>query len=310
MDAIREHRSALPAIKLAAPSRARGSAPAREQAASAKHRVTSFPAWREWFWFALQVCLVVGIELSDDTIRGFFALRPIAPTQVNAVRVMEFEQSHDLWIEPGLQRFLEQTHHLLGLTVSWGQVFPVANAWYGLLHGLVTVVVAAWIFWRRRWLFPFVRNVFLFATALSVAIYNIFPGAPPRLATGLRYEGHPFRFIDTVFEGSGINLSFDQYAAMPSLHIAWALIVGLALAWTARPLVVRLLGLSHPVLMSVAVIVTGNHYVADCLGAAAVVVVAFCLALLVSQRKQEPHAGRAERDRDVLPYQADEARSA
>jgi membrane-associated phospholipid phosphatase len=117
---------------------------------------------------------------------------------------------------------------------------------------------------------------------MSVAIYNIFPLAPPRLATGLLYHGHPFSFVDTVFKNGGVDLSFDQYAAMPSLHIVWALIAGLALFWLARPLLVRLYGLCHPVLMGWAVVVTGNHYIADCLAGAAVVALAFIFALAVA----------------------------
>ncbi|HWE64364.1 MAG TPA: phosphatase PAP2 family protein, partial [Chloroflexota bacterium] len=145
--------------------------------------------WREWRSFILQVCLVVGIELSDDITRGFFFHRPVGPAQENALRVMQFEQSHGFWIEPGLQRFFEQPHHLLGMLIAWPQVVDVVNSLYGLAHGLITCLVALWVFWRRRSLFPFVRNVFLISTAMSVAVYNIFPTAPPRLAIGLRYDG-------------------------------------------------------------------------------------------------------------------------
>ncbi len=249
------------------------------------HVATTRPSWREWRSFVLQLILVVGIELSDDTVRGLMAPRPVGPALVNAVHVMDFEQAHGFWIEPSIQRFFEQPHHLFGLMIGWEQVVPLVNALYGLSHGLVTCAFAIWLFWRRRLLFPFVRNVFLFTTALAVLLYNAFPVAPPRLATGLRYAGHPYHFVDTVFVGGGVNLSFDQYAAMPSLHVAWALIVGLTLFWTARPLVVRLFGLVHPVLMSLSVIVTGNHYIADCLGALGVVVVAWLLALLMSRRR-------------------------
>lgn len=243
--------------------------------------VTIWPTWREWGLFILQALLIVGIEVSDDMVRGLIAPRPIGPPLANAIRVMDFERAHGFWLEPSTQRFFEHTHHLLGLTIGWAQVMPVANLIYELGHGLVTCAFALWIFWRRRTLFPFIRNIFIGATALSVLIYNLFPVAPPRLALGLRYDGHPFHFIDTVFDNGGVNLSFDRYAAMPSLHIAWALIVGLTLFWLARPLVVRLFGLVHPVIMSLCVIVTGNHYIVDCLGAVGVVVISWFLALLV-----------------------------
>jgi membrane-associated phospholipid phosphatase len=80
---------------------------------------------------------------------------------------------------------------------------------------------------------------------------------------------------------------------MPSLHVAWALIVGVGVAWIARPIALRLLGLVYPFLMSLAVIVTGNHYIADCLGGAAVVVVAWFLSTLISRwQSRQPCRGR------------------
>jgi hypothetical protein len=73
---------------------------------------------------------------------------------------------------------------------------------------------------------------------------------------------------------------------MPSLHVAWALIVGIALLVLARPLILRTYGLLHPIIMTTAVIVTANHYVVDCLGGLGVDLIGLALAylLLVGQR--------------------------
>jgi len=244
---------------------------------------SAFPTWREWCSFLLQIVLVVGIELCDDVYHGFISLRATALPQANAVRVMNFEQSHGFWVEPGIQRYFEHVHQLLGLTITWREVVPLVNTVYGVAHGVVTMAMAIWLFWRHRNLFPFVRNVFIVTTALSVLTYNIFPVAPPRLATGMTYQGRPFHFIDTVFVGGGVNLGFDRYAAMPSLHVAWALIVGVTVFWTARQLTVRLLGIVHPTLMCLAVIVTANHYITDCLAALVIVVIAYLVAWLGSK---------------------------
>jgi len=252
---------------------------------AAQHSRTrqAFPTWPEWGSFLLQILLVVGIELCDDIYHGFISPRPIALPQANAVRVVLFEQSHGFWIEPGIQRYFEHVHHLFGLTITWQHVVPLVNTIYGVAHGVVTMAMAIWLFWQHRNRFPFVRNVFIVTTALSVITYNVFPVAPPRLATGLTYHGRPFQFIDTVFVGGGVNLGFDRYAAMPSLHVAWAFIVGVTVFWTARRLGVRLLGIVHPILMFLAVLVTANHFIADCLGALAIVVIAYPVAWLGSK---------------------------
>jgi hypothetical protein len=225
------------------------------------------------------VCLVVGVELADDITRGMFIPRPPGPARANAVDLVHFEQQHGLWVEPAIQHYFAYPHDLLILTLDWARVVPVVNAVYGIAHGLVTLAFALWIYWRKPSLFPFIRNVFLFATMLSVIGYNVFPVAPPRLAGDLPFNGGSYHFVDTVFEGGGVNLSFDQYAAMPSLHVVWALIVGLTMAWIARSVLVRLLWLAYPLLMSLVVIVTGNHYIADCLGALVVVVAGYILAM-------------------------------
>jgi hypothetical protein len=246
-------------------------------------RAPAFPSWQEWLLFIVQIVIVAGVEVSDDLLRGKVFPRDVAETQANAERVVQFEASHNFWVEPAIQRFFEQTHHFLDLSMTWQQVVPLANSLYGIAHGLVTALVAAWLYWRRPKDFAFVRNIFLFSTALSVAVYNAFPVAPPRLATGLRYEGKPFHFVDTVFVGGGVNLSFDRYAAMPSLHVVWALIAGATLVILARPPIIRAIGVLHPVLICTAVLITANHYIADCLGAMAVVVIAYGLALVVSR---------------------------
>lgn len=259
-------------------------------ATDARQSPASFPTWGEWVSFLLQVCLVVGIEVSDDITRGKFFPRAPGPAQANAEAVARFEQAHDLWVEPAIQRYFEHPHDVLWLTLDWGRVVPVVNTFYGAAHGLVTMAFAIWIFWRRPHLFPFLRNVFLAATALSVMIYNLFPVAPPRLADRLTFNGQPYHFIDTVFVGGGVTLSFDKYAAMPSLHVVWALIVGLSLAWTARSLLGRVLWPIYPIVMSLVVMVTGNHFILDCFGALAVVV-AGCLVAVLAARLSPRLAG-------------------
>ncbi len=241
----------------------------------------AFPTWKEWSFLLIQVVLVSCIEVSDDLLRGLVFPRATGPTQAHAVWVMDFEQDHGLWVEPSLQRFFEQTHHVLGLAITWPHVVVVFNSLYGIAHGLVTALVVAWLYWRRPQLYPFVRNIFAIATALSVLTYNIFPTAPPRLATSLSFDGRPFHFVDTVFSSGGVNLSFDRYAAVPSLHIVWALIAGLTVAFVARQPIIRLFGLAHPFLMAISVMVTGNHYMFDCLAALVITVLAFLIALLL-----------------------------
>jgi membrane-associated phospholipid phosphatase len=232
-----------------------------------------------------QIGLVAGIELGDDLLHALAPQATAAAGLANALRVASFEQQHGFWIEPGLQRFCAESHQLLGLRLGWAQVRPLVDALYGQGHVLFTLGFVLWIYFRRRPLFSFLRDSFLLTTLLAVLVYEACPLAPPRLAQGLLYQGRPYHFLDAVFSGGAVKLSCNEYAAMPSLHVAWALIVGLGLAWAARPWALRLLGPIYPPLMLATVIVTGNHYLLDGLGALAVVCLATVLAVLVAWRR-------------------------
>jgi membrane-associated phospholipid phosphatase len=118
-------------------------------------------------------------------------------------------------------------------------------------------------------------------------LYEAYPLAPPRLTRGLEYDGHPFRFVDTLYQVlnanghvAGTKIGFNEFAAMPSLHIGWAIIVGMTLAWALRSPVLRLLALVYPLVMLVAVVVTGNHYLMDAVGAVGCLIGAVVLASL------------------------------
>ncbi len=121
--------------------------------------------------------------------------------------------------------------------------------------------------------------------------YVLFPAAPPRLAG----QG----FSDTVTTSTGLNLSSDvlgalynPFAAVPSLHFGYALIVGVAIAAIARNRVVRVLGALYPVLMLLIIVATGNHFVFDA-ALGAVVVVAGWLVALALVRAPEPRPRRS-----------------
>lgn len=249
-----------------------------------------------WLSFIAQVVLVVALASSDDLLHALTGQNNAPLARANAARVVTFETAHNLWVEPALQTFFTHAHDVFGTVIGYAQFAPIFDGIYGLGHVGVTFVFALWMFLYRRPLFAFVRNIFLITNALAVVTYEIFPLAPPRLTSALRlhYDGKPFHFLDFVFHaGKGVQLSFNEYAAMPSLHIAWALIVALTLFAVARPLGVRLLVLLYPALMLTTVIVTGNHYVADGLGAVAAIAIATTLALAVEWWQSEERSLRA-----------------
>lgn len=232
-----------------------------------------------WLSFLGQIGLVAAVEVTDDLLRGAIAQHGSAIGIANAVRVVRFEAAHGFMVEPGWQRFFEQTHHVLGLAFGWAQAMLLVNGVYTVGHVGVTFAFALWIYLCRRELFPFFRNIFFASNALALVLYELYPMAPPRLTPHLHMIDTLPHLLGSDGKLGGTGAGYDEFAAMPSLHMAWALIVGAGVLLTARPLAVRALAPLYPALMLVAVVVTANHFLMDAVGAAAVVSLAAVMAV-------------------------------
>lgn len=245
----------------------------------------SWPSAAQWLLFALQAAFVVLIDMGNDIFRGNIHPANSGEAVRNARDIVAFESAHGFFLEPVSQMLLRHTESILGLVITPDAIVDLANAVYGFAHIFVTLAVAAWVFARHRDRFPLVRNVMIVTNALAVAAYEIFPVAPPRLTTGILFDHHTFHFRDTMQHiiGSGrlngVPIGYNAYSAMPSVHVAWALIAGLCLLWLARNPLLRALGIVYPCLMVFTVVLTGNHYLLDAIGGAAAVLVGIMVAL-------------------------------
>ena len=252
-----------------------------------------WPTSREWLLFATQAILVAMVELGNDIVRGNLWRPDALEALHNARQVARFEAAHGLFVEPALQTFFRHAHHLFGFVLTWSDVVTIANDVYAFCHICVTLAVTAWIYVAHRSRFAFVRNVTLFTNLVALVAYEVYPMAPPRLTTGLVYHHHLFQFQDTMRHVlgtgtlNGTPIGYNPLSAMPSLHVAWAIIVGASLVLLARHPVLRAFGAIYPGLMALTVVVTANHYLMDAIGAALAVSLATLLA--VSLKTGVPH---------------------
>jgi hypothetical protein len=160
------------------------------------------------------------------------------------------------------------------------------NLFYFIGHFLFTAIFFFWLYHRSRDGFKSFRDGFLAATAIAVVIHWLFPTAPPRLASvGLQ---------DTLLMLSGIDIGSphssalsNPVAAVPSLHAAYALGVGIGMIRYARSHLVRVAGVIYPPLVVLTVVVTGNHFVLDAIAGMAVLGVGFALARPLRRRPDE-----------------------
>jgi membrane-associated phospholipid phosphatase len=147
----------------------------------------------------------------------------------------------------------------------------------------VIIVVMIWLAWQHRRQFLLLRDAMMVSGALGMVIFVTYPVAPPRLAQ--------LGMIDTVTENSQAYRVLqppafvNQYAAMPSLHFGWDLLVGLSIVAAATTLTLKIVGSAMPVLMGFAVVATANHYVLDLVAGLVLVIVGHAAALALDRRR-------------------------
>jgi hypothetical protein len=186
---------------------------------------------------------------------------------------VRLERHLHVFDEAAIQR---AAHHVDGLSVLLGYA-------YVSLHLVVTVGVLAWVYARRRHAYDRLRNALAVASVLAVAGYALYPTAPPRLAG--------IRIADTVSAATGVDLGsplvsglYNPYAAVPSMHIGFAVIVAVTLVRLARRPLWRVIGTLYPVFVLFMIVATGNHFFFDAAAGAAVAGVAGAAALLLGRR--------------------------
>lgn len=173
-------------------------------------------------------------------------------------------------------------------------VAVVASYFYSIMHYLVTPTVLIWMYRKHHEHYAPARTALALSTVLGLFGYLLLPTAPPRM---LKHSGlHDTLAATSGYgwwggEGSvprGLGVLTNQFAAMPSLHVGWAVWCGALIAMYAQRRWVRALGVLYPVTTTVVVMATGNHYLLDALAGAVVMAAGAGLMLLLRHRAKGP----------------------
>jgi hypothetical protein len=162
-------------------------------------------------------------------------------------------------------------------TLHWPLLLKAANWYYVGVHFPITVAFLAWGWWKRppgeyRW----ARRLLTSITAFALVIHMLIPLAPPRMMSSLGFVDTMQTLGPSAYKGNPGTIA-NQFAAMPSLHVGWAMLLALVVIRTTRTRW-RWLTLAHPVITTVVVVTTANHYWLD----AVVAVLILLLALWVT----------------------------
>ena len=156
------------------------------------------------------------------------------------------------------------------------------NYYYGSFHFIVTIFAGIFLYRRYSDDYPRFRNTIAIATLLALIGFSFYPLAPPRMFPG---------YVDTLlkdpafwsFNSGGMQTISNQFAAMPSVHIAWSTWCAIALGPRLKAGWARALAWAYPVITFVVIIITANHYILDAVGGLVVLTIAWFLANLVTR---------------------------
>jgi PAP2 superfamily len=206
-----------------------------------------------WLDLLRQVSLFAAAYLAYRLVRGLVAGDATAAF-AHARELIGIERTLHMFVEPSVQAWASGSHFMM-FAASWLYV----NA-----QTTVTIVALLYFYVRHNRSFYFIRNMFMIAMAIALIGYIAFPTAPPRLMP-------EWGFIDPVANMTGVhwrvggsmNGLLNPYAAVPSMHVAFALMIAWPLARLARHRVLGLLWLLYPVLITFVIVVTANHFIVD-----------------------------------------------
>ena len=241
--------------------------------ASSAEGVTPAPKRTHWW---VELLVIVWLLWVYDLISNLAPLRRHIAI-AHAQGILDLERSLHLSPELTLDRWLAG-HHTLGLLLSY---------YYDNAHFIVTFGLLGWLWWKRADLYRPLRNALVLVNVIGFAVFWLYPVAPPRVLHGFTDVVAASGTIGSWHTGS-LASQANQYAAMPSLHIAWAVWCTLVLWRISVRRWVRAVAVLYPCVTALAVLATGNHFVLDILGGLAVIAAAVLIVRLIGRLQRWP----------------------
>jgi membrane-associated phospholipid phosphatase len=206
-----------------------------------------------------QLAIFVAADLLYETVRGISESNQAIPFQ-NARTIVSTEKSLHFFFEQSVQSWA-MGHRIL---------IDFANFMYVNSHFVITTSALVWLYLRHNDRFYFVRNMFVVAMGLALVGYVLLPTAPPRFFPELGFVDTLAYYVDVKHDSGLVTLFFNPYAAVPSMHVAFAMLIAGPAILIVRRKVFKALWALYPLVVTFVVVVTGNHWLMDALAGAAV----------------------------------------
>ncbi|MFG2883901.1 phosphatase PAP2 family protein [Streptomyces sp. NPDC048297] len=235
------------------------------------------PRTRLRWWTELPLILLV---YGCYTAGRLLARGDVSTAVDHGLAILRFERAFHLNAEHPLNRLFTR-EPWLGVP---------ADFWYASLHYVVTPIILVWLFRTRAEHYRAARTWLMSSTFIGLIGFTLLPTCPPRLLSP------GYGFVDTMAHYSsygwwggeasaprGMGAMTNQYAAMPSLHVGWALWCGVMLWRHGGTRLTKVLGVAYPLLTAIVVMGTANHYFLDAAAGVAVMGVGLLIAPRVTR---------------------------
>ena len=213
-----------------------------------------------WGWPLAREITIIAVGLVLDRFVRLLAMDEIDTALLNSQRIVDWERALGIFNEVGLQSLVLGNDALI-----W-----VLNRYYFLGHFLGMAMLLTWLYVAQYDYYGRVRRVLFTSTMAALIIHVSFPLAPPRWFPQHGFADTLQIYGPKIYDSEMIANTANQIAAMPSLHVGWALIAGWAITASIKSRW-RWLGYAHPIAMTLAVVVTANHWWLDVAAAIALV---------------------------------------
>ncbi len=232
------------------------------------HEVTA-PTRTRLAWFDLiEIGLVALGFLLYFLVRGAVVDRDEQAFE-NARWIIDLQQSMGIFVEPQVNEWTLDSNFRV-------RFFNFVYFWldFPLIIGLGLLM-----FWRQRTSYTLLRDALLISGGFALLMYWSFPVAPPRFLPELGFVDTLEQFDNLSYQAQSMAPFVNPYAAVPSLHVGWSLIVLIVVFWATPHAILRLGAVALLVLQSVSVVATANHYILDGVIGAVVCLLALAVAV-------------------------------
>jgi membrane-associated phospholipid phosphatase len=240
-----------------------------------------------WGDLGRQIAILVGVDLVYEVARGI-ADSQRADAIAHGQWIIDFERSTHTFFEADMQAFF---------SADW--IVDIANQIYLNAQFSIALGFLVWLYLFRNESYYFVRNMFVVSMGLAVVGYTMYPTAPPRMFP-------EYGFVDTINDFSNVNhdsglakVLINPYAAVPSMHCAFAMMIGATGFQVCRRWFSKAFWATWPFLVAWVTIVTANHYWVDAVLGWGVALTAALVAHRLARARPEVWSFRARGAREV-----------